>query len=135
MQPSGLDDELVDLTELGQVDALGGGPGPHFLDGLCVHPLSPLGVSLDFEILGELLAADRPPLAEEALDLFEDQGVALDRRRVVSLLIPDALPDRLGLGGKWQPADAVEIVDCPVQGAENVRTAWTTSTSRRHSTY
>src|SRR5207249_2649050 len=87
MQPSGLYDELVDLTELGQVDALAGGPILQLLNSLCVHPLSRLRVSLDLEIFRQLLVADRPTLAEEALDLFENQSVALDRRRVVRLLV------------------------------------------------
>src|SRR6266542_452979 len=125
----------MDLAQLGQVDPLSGRPVGRLLDCLCVHPLRRLRVALDFEVLSELLASNRLPFAEESLDLLENERVALDRRRVMSLLVPDALPDRVRLDRKWQPADAAEVIDRPVESAQNLLAARAATSSRRHLTY
>jgi hypothetical protein len=61
-------------------------------DALAVDPLRGVGVAADLEVVLELLAPDRPVLARELLNLAQDEGVALDRGRVVRLVDPDALP-------------------------------------------
>src|SRR5439155_18546492 len=104
-------------------DPLSGRPVRRLLDCLCVHPLRRLRVALDFEVLSELLAADSLPFAEESLDLLENESVALDRRRVMSLLVPDPLPDRVRLDRERQPADAAEIIDRPVKTTQNLLAA------------
>jgi len=64
---------------------------------VAVDPPGCVGVPLDFQLLAELLVADRPAFPKEDLDLLADQGVALYRRGVVGLLVPDVRPDALGL--------------------------------------
>src|SRR6266540_797300 len=135
MQRCRLDDKPVDLAQLRHVDPLSNGPVRRLLDRLCVHPLRRLRVALDFEVLSELLAANRLSFAEEPLDLPKDERVALDRRRVVCLLIPDALPDRVRLDWKGQPADAAEVIYRPVKSAQNLLAARAPTPPRRHSTY
>jgi hypothetical protein len=109
VEPHRLDDELVDLAKLGKADQLPWRPIVSLLNGLGVDPLRSLRVALDLEVLGKFLAPDRLPLAEQPLDLLEDERVALDGRRVMRFLVPDAFPDRLGLEGKRQPADPNKV--------------------------
>jgi hypothetical protein len=135
VQPGRLDHELVDLAQLRQVDSLPDGPAGRLLDRLCVHPLRRLRVALDFEVLSELLVADRLSFAEEPLDLSKDERVALDRRRVMCLLVPDALPDRVRLDRKRQPPDGAEVIYRPVKSAQNLLAARAATPPRRHSTY
>lgn len=132
---SRLDDEPVDLAKLGEVDQLARRPVGGLLNGLCIDPLGGFRIALDLEVLRKLLAPDRLPFAEESLDLFEDKRVALDRRRVMRLFVPDALPDRLGLDGKRQPTNAAQIVDRPVEPAQDVFAARPSATLRRHLTH
>ncbi len=108
MEPGRLDDESVNLPKLGQADELAGRP-VRSLNGLGVDPLRSFRVPLDLEVLGELLVSDRLSLAEEPLDLLEDERVAFDRRGVVRLRVPDALPDRICLEGKRQPLNFLRI--------------------------
>lgn len=109
MQPRRLDDEPVNLAQLGQIDPLPARPNAGLLDRLGVYPLRRLRVALDLEIRSQLLAPDRLPLGEQALDFPQDQRVSFDRRRVVGLLVPDPYPDRLRLQRKRQAADAVSV--------------------------
>lgn len=53
-----------------------------------------------------------------ALDFPQDERLSLDRRRMVSLLVPDALPDRLGLERKREAADTLQILDRTVECAK-----------------
>ena len=60
---------------------------------LAVHPVCCCGVPRDLVVLSEFLVPYRTPLSEQLADLFEYEGVALDRCRVVSFLVPDPSPD------------------------------------------
>src|SRR5690606_29982382 len=81
------------------------------LDRLAVDPVGRVAVALDLEVLAQLLVADRAALGEELFDLLEDQRVALDCGGVVRLLEPDAAPESLGMGRRWQAAKLVAKLD------------------------
>lgn len=67
-----------------------------------VHPLGRLGVSLDLQILRQLLVAYCPSFFQEEFELPEDEGVALDGGGVMGLLGPDVPPDVLSFDrGGW----------------------------------
>ena len=71
-----------------------------------------MGVALDFQVLAELLLTDGPAVAQEALDLAEDEGVALDSGGVVGFAVPDLGPDTFGLDRRGEAAEALaELVD------------------------
>ena len=90
--PDGSHHVPVNVSQLGDRDELAGCPLPR-LDGVAVDPISGSGVAADLEVLAQLLVPDRAALSEQCLDLFEHQGLSLDRRRVVRLFQPDPAPD------------------------------------------
>ena len=103
--------ESVDVANLGQGDELAGRPAAR-LQALLVDPLGGISVATDFHVLGQLLVADSATLAEEDLDFTQDERVALDRGRVVGLLVPDVAPDVLRLDRTGQAAEAAsELLD------------------------
>jgi hypothetical protein len=54
---------------------------------------------------------------------------------VMRLLVPDPLPDRSRLDRERQAADVAEIIDRPVESAQNLLAARATTPSRRNLTY
>src|SRR5258708_6961955 len=93
--PGRTDHELVYMPDLAKRYERAGCP----LAGerLSVHPPGCVSVTLDLEVFAQLLVADSTPLFQEDLHLLANERVALDRCRVVSLLVPDISPDTLGL--------------------------------------
>ena len=63
---------------------------------MAVDPVGGIRVALNLKILAELFVADRTALGKQNLDLLQDEGVALDRSRVMRLFEPDSAPDTLG---------------------------------------
>jgi hypothetical protein len=110
--PCGLDDSPVDLAQLRESHA---GANRLAMDRLAVDPKSCVGIPLDLQIRGKLLAADGPSLEEQKLHLALDERVALDRSRVMRLLVPDVLPDALRFVESRQAAHAIEIHDRSVE--------------------
>jgi hypothetical protein len=70
---------------------------------LPVNPARGIRITADLVVLPEGLGPDCPPLLQQHLDLPQDEGVALQRSGVMSLLMPDVVPDRLGLLGAGKP--------------------------------
>ncbi len=91
------------LTNLGQRQQLLGSPLTR-CDRLAVDPLGRIGVALNLHVVAQLLLPDHAALAEQELDLALDKRVALDRGRVVGLLVPDGGPDIFGFGRQRQTA-------------------------------
>jgi len=125
--PGGRDDTAVDLAHLGQKEirlvALG-----FVAVGLGVDPVGSVRVSLDLEILLELLVTDGAPLGKEGPHLLEDEGVAFDRGRVVRLLEPDVAPDvGRGLGAR-QASDPAQLDDTVIDGLVDGQTRWAAAT-------
>src|SRR5437868_5572292 len=94
---------------------------------LRIHPLRRLRVSLNLEILAQLLFTDGPALLEQRLDFLENERVALDSGRVVGFLVPDPLPDLLGFFRTGKPADLGKVVDGPIKPVEHRESAWAAS--------
>jgi len=89
---------------------------PARVESLPVHPTGRIGVTLHLHVLTEFLGPDGPALIQELADLVQDHGVSLQGRGVVRLLMPQVVPDVLGLHGGGQPAQVlVEVVDGLVQ--------------------
>ena len=80
-------------------------------DRLRVHPAGGLAVPQHLEIVAKVLCPDSAPLVEQHRDLAQHQSVALDRRGVVGLQVPDVVPDRLRLGRPWETAEPLELGD------------------------
>src|SRR5712692_5371719 len=74
--------------------------------GLAVYPAGRSRVTRDLEVIFEFLTADRLAVAQERLNFFAHQRVALQRGRVVRLLVPDVGPDTLGLVRRRKTAEA-----------------------------
>lgn len=114
MPPHWFDYESVDLAKLRQVDQLA--PRPIVRpDRLVVDPVRGLCISLNFEIFPQVLVPDRATLLEKCLYLAEDHGIAFHGRRMMGLLLPDALPDDSRLLGFGQPANFDEGGFSPVK--------------------
>ena len=62
-----------------------------------VHPPRRLRVTGDFHVFLELFVAHGFTLLKQLFDLFEDEGVAFESGRMMCFLVPDLLPDLLGL--------------------------------------
>ena len=77
------------------------------VDRLSVHPFGRRGVPSNLQIFPKFAVADGPPLRQKSLDLLQDQGVSLDRRGMMGLLIPDSPPDPGGLLRARQTAQAL----------------------------
>src|SRR5581483_2291496 len=107
VQPCRLDDEPVDLPQLGQVDPLTTRPIKRLRHRLRVNPLRRLRIPLHLEVFGQFLASDGLPFAQQLLDFLQDEGIALDGRGVVRLLVPDSFPDPIRFEGKREAADTM----------------------------
>src|SRR6202521_4049698 len=101
----------VILAHLRHREELSARPGT-LACGLAVDPAGCGRVTRDLEVILKCLAAGRLALAEERLNLSAHQRVALQRRRIVRLVVPDVGPDSLGLvwGGKTAEAGP-QLVD------------------------
>jgi len=95
--PGRAESHPVDLSHLGHGQQRSVEPSPR-LERLAVDPLGGGGVATHLHVLPQLLIPNRDTVGEEPLDLPEHQRVALDRRGVVDLLVPDGGPDPLGHG-------------------------------------
>ncbi len=118
LQPDRLDDRAVAFSELGHAERSSGTPVAR-IDGLRVHPLGSVRVPLNLEVLAQFLVTDGATFFEQELHLLQDEGIALERRRVVYLLEPDSLPDLLRLGRFRQPAYRREIRCRAVERSEH----------------
>src|SRR6266536_84311 len=119
--------EHVYVTHLSKADEVTGGPLT-WSQALLIHPLGSIGVAADLQVLRELLVPDRSALGQECFHLFEDQGVAFDRGRVVGLLVPDVTPDILGLAGRGKSAEAgAQLINPFGQLAVDRLPRWTTA--------
>jgi len=79
---------------------------------LSIDPAGSIGVPLDLRVLAPLLGPDRAALVQEFAHLVEDERVALERGGMVSLLVPQLVPDVFSLRGVREAAEAgVEILD------------------------
>jgi len=81
----------MNLTDLGE-----GQQRPRrFVPGaqrLLVDPPGRLRIARDLQVLGKLVVTDGPPRMQQLIDLVAQQGVALNRRRVVGVTDPDVVP-------------------------------------------
>src|SRR5712692_4290587 len=105
--PDGSHRQSVNLAHLGHREELAARPRT-LARGLAVDPAGCGCIARDLEVILKCLAADCLALAEERLNLFTHQRVALQRGRVVRLVVPDVDPDPLRLvrGGKTAEAGA-----------------------------
>ncbi len=119
--------QMVDPTHLVQGDQLAVVPGIG-LQGLPVDPPGSLRVALDLHVLTQRLGAHRPASLQQRLNLAQHQTVALQRRGVVGLPVPDVCPDRLGLlraGQSAQPGP--QLLDGRIEAGIDRRPARPTS--------
>ena len=80
---------------------------------------------------GEQVDRVDPESGTRQLDLLEDEGVALDRSRVVRLLEPDPAPNSLCLVRRREPAQALsKLADLDLQSFVDGRSRGS-STARR----
>jgi hypothetical protein len=101
----------VDLPDLGKSQQLATRPSLG-TESLAVNPSGRVRVTLDLEIVLELLVANRPALVEEDLDLSADQRVAFQGGGVMGFVVPDLGPDALGfLGAGEAPETRAEFFD------------------------
>lgn len=129
--PDGGHRQPVDVAQLGQRDQLAFSPRAR-LDSASVDPVGPIGVTAYIEVLAQLLVADRATFGQQGLDLLEHERVALDRRRVMCLLEPDATPDALRLqrrGKTTQPI--VQLCDLHAQTFVDGGPRWAPAPRRR----
>jgi hypothetical protein len=124
--PDGTQGEEVDVSDLleGQerlsVDLSGA-------EALVIDPLRGIGVAPDLEVVAELLVADSATFEEESLDFLTDEGVPFEGRRIVGLVEPDVLPDRLRLARSGKAAQSLaELPYFDRQSFVDVRPAGTT---------
>jgi hypothetical protein len=87
---------VVDLTHLPHRQESPVVPIPGF-ERLPVDPSRSIGVTLYLVVLLQRSRPDSPPLVQQQLHLAKDQSVALQCSRVMSLQVPDVVPDRLRL--------------------------------------
>jgi len=97
--------EVVDVPHLLHSDELPALP-LGLLNGLPVHPCGGIAVTLHLHVLPQRLRADGTALLEKGLHFAENEGVPLQRGRVMCLEVPDVSPDVLGLLGRRQPPEA-----------------------------
>ena len=86
----------MDLAHLGECYELAVCPARRFA-GLPVNPLRGIGVAANLHVLAETEVANSDAVLKESLDLSEHECVALDRGRVVGVLVPHRRPDLLRL--------------------------------------
>src|SRR5437879_10533843 len=109
--PNGRHGQPVDLPDLGESQQLAAGPAPG-TESVAVNPSRGIRVSLDLEIVLELLVADRPALVEESFDLWGHQRIAFQGGGVVGFVVPDLGPDALGFLRAREPTEArAELFD------------------------
>jgi hypothetical protein len=97
----------MDVPQLGEVDELSIAPlgaGGR----VRIHPLRGVRIGLDLEVFAEFLVPNRPALIEKGPHLVQHDGVALDGRRMVGLLVPDPGPYGLGFFGTRKSAHVGE---------------------------
>jgi hypothetical protein len=90
-----LQGHFVHLAYLGQIDEVAARPAS--IKGMVIDPARRIGVSLHLEVLTEFLVSDGATFGEEGLNLFEDEGVALEGGAVVRFFVPDGPPDAFSL--------------------------------------
>jgi hypothetical protein len=118
----------MDLSDLRKGDQLATAPAIR-PDPLPVDPAGSVGVAAHLEVFAQLFVADRPSLVKELLDLLEDQSVALDRRRVMGLLEPDAAPDSLRLVRGGEPSQSLaKLADLDFQPLVDICSCWSSPT-------
>src|SRR5690554_1800481 len=105
----------MDVAHLGQRQEIAR-PLESRCDAFAVDPGRGVGVPLDLEVLGELPVSYCAALPQQPLDLSQDQGVSLDRRRVVSFMDPDLVPDRARLDWRREATEGLAyLADCGVE--------------------
>ena len=116
---------VVDLPGLGQTQDGPRMTEPGPVDRLPVHPLGRRSVASDFQIFLELPVADGSPLGQKALDLLQYQRIALDRRGMMSLLVPDSAPDSSSFLWTRQASEALpELGDIGSQPTVDLAPRW-----------
>jgi len=94
------------MAYFGEGDQAAVGPRARF-DRAAIDPVGRRGVAAYLEVLAQLLVADGATLCEQQFDLLQDESVALDGRRMMGLLEPDAAPDVLCLDRRRESAEAL----------------------------
>ena len=104
-------------------------PGP--VNRLPVHPLGRRSVAPDLQIFLKLPVADGSPLGQKPLNLLQHQRIALDRRRMMGLLVPDSAPDSSSFLWTWQATEALpEFGDIGSQPTIDLATRWAATSWR-----
>ena len=104
-------------------------PGP--VDRLPVHPLGRRSVAPDLQILLELPVADGSPLGQKPLNLLQHQCIALDRRGMMGLFVPDSAPDSGSFLWDRQATEALpELRDIGSQPTIDLATRWAATSCR-----
>ena len=74
---------------------------------LAVHPSSGIAIPLHLHVFLERLGTDGATVLGEGFDFSKYERVALQRRRVMSLEVPDVRPDRLSFLRRGKPAQTL----------------------------
>ncbi len=114
--------QAVDMPHLGQREEFALRP-PAGLDAVSIDPVGRGGVPADLDVLAKLLVADCAAFGQQQLNVLQDERVALDRGRAMSVRKPHAAPDSFCLDRRGKASEPLpQLADLNPQTLADGRT-------------